>query len=119
MHVHTNGHHPNPNPTEDEVFDLRALFGVDVDPIPVEHLNPHQLRWALTLAREEIAAHVTKWHEIEASFGDDVACTPGCLGSRLIPPCEECDEEDQDDEDVELPEPLSPATATTDRGDRT
>jgi hypothetical protein len=88
----------DPAPTEaadTEIFDLRALFGVGVDPIRVEDLSPHQLRWALTLAREEIAGHITKWGEVEDTFGDEIACTPGCHGSRLIPPCEECDEEDE------------------------
>jgi len=56
---------------------------------PVDHLTPTQLRAALTAARVEIAAHVLKWDEILDSF-DDVRCTPGCLGSRLIAPCEEC-----------------------------
>lgn len=56
---------------------------------PVDHLTPTQLRAALTAARVEIAAHTLKWDEIADSF-DDVQCTPGCHGSRLIAPCEEC-----------------------------
>ncbi|GCD99748.1 RapZ C-terminal domain-containing protein [Embleya hyalina] len=83
--------------TTGRTFDLRALLGAGVDPVPVEELSPHELRWALTLAREEIAAHTIKWGEVEDTFGDEIACTPGCHGSHLIAPCEECDEEDEED----------------------
>ncbi|MFJ8746648.1 hypothetical protein ACIRL2_45835 [Embleya sp. NPDC127516] len=79
-----------------ETFDLRALFSIDAEPIPVQDLSEDRLRWALTLAREEIAAHTTKWDEIEDTFGDEVQCTPGCHGSRLTDCCEECAAETDD-----------------------
>jgi hypothetical protein len=63
------------------------------DATPVDRLTPTQLRAALTAARIEITAHTTKWGETEDTFGDDVQCTPGCHGSRLIPACAECTEE--------------------------
>ncbi|MFI6587494.1 hypothetical protein [Embleya sp. NPDC050493] len=102
-HHHNDPSDPLPEPraavdpvADTETFDVRALFGVDVEPIPVEDLSPHQLRRALTLARKEITAHITKWGEVEDTFGDEIACTPGCHGSRLIPPCDEEHEEDED-----------------------
>lgn len=60
-----------------------------IPPTSVDSLSEGMLRMALSAMRGEVAAHVTKWHEVLDAF-DNVQCTPGCHGSRLYAPCAEC-----------------------------
>ncbi|WP_406292263.1 hypothetical protein [Embleya sp. NBC_00896] len=60
-----------------------------IPPTSVGSFGEGMLRMALSAMRAEVAAHVTKWHEVLDAF-EDVRCTPGCHGSRLFAPCSEC-----------------------------
>ncbi|MFF7250032.1 hypothetical protein ACFZBU_39790 [Embleya sp. NPDC008237] len=60
-----------------------------IPPTSVGSLSEGIARMALSAMRVEVAAHVTKWHEVLDAF-QDVRCTPGCHGSRVYAPCAEC-----------------------------